>query len=184
MCRLLCAGSAIAALTLLAPQSDAALISFNLSYSGAGFGNGATAVGTITFDDAVLPNPGSLANVPAASLGIDSFSITVTGASSGNGTFGLADVDNWVWILSAPLNLNAELVGQAGFSDFNWCAAGFIGCTAPAPGGIAAFTIQTNAETGDALGLVSMTPVPEPVPVALVGIALVGLGLKGLRKRA
>jgi hypothetical protein len=163
--------------------ANAALITFDLTYTG--IDNGATGTGQITFDDTVLPNPGFLVNVDSGTLGVAAFAITIAGASSGNGTFGLAQVTNWIWDVSAPLDLGAELVGQAGFGDFNWCVDLFDGCTAPAPGGIGPFSIQTNAETGDLLQLASMkpatatpTPVPEPGSLALFAV---GLGLAGLR---
>ena len=156
---------------VLPPISQAAIVPYNLTYSGAGFGNNATATGQISFDDTILPNgPVSLGNVSAATLGVTDWSLTVTGASTGNGVFSLADLqmvpgreDGWVWSLSNAIDLSTELVGQVGFDDFNWCA-GYSSCGNPlAPGGIALFTIATNGETGDTLVLVSMAPV-EPSP--------------------
>jgi hypothetical protein len=128
-------------------------------------------------ESTLLPNPGNLGNVPAATLGISAFSITILGVSSGNGTFGLASVTNFVWSVTTPVDLGAELVGQAGFADFRWCAAGFDGCTPPAPGSIFPRTVQTSAETGDLLQMVSMhsTAVPEPESWPLICIG--GLGL-------
>jgi hypothetical protein len=167
-------------LTLLlgGASASATPITLNLTYSGASFGNGATGTGTITLDDALIPNPGLVANVPAATLGITAFSITISGASSGNGTFGLADVTNWVWFSTQPLNLTQELVGQAHFHDFNWCSISFLPCTPPAPGGAIPFVIRTNAETGDQLLLTSM--VPEPSTTLLLACGLVGLGVRRL----
>src|SRR5262245_39405661 len=117
---------AVATIVILTvPVSQGTPTTFELTYSGASFLNGAVATGSITFDGAILPNPGTLLNVSAAALGISAYSITVSGASSGNGTFGLANVNvnNWVWSATTLLNLNQNLVGQAGFNDFNWCAA-------------------------------------------------------------
>jgi hypothetical protein len=79
------------------------------------FGNTATAVGSITFDDTTLPNPGVLTNVSAATLGVTGFSMTVIGASAGNGTFGRSSVTNWVWILSATAELHAGTRRTSGF---------------------------------------------------------------------
>src|SRR5262245_50004049 len=116
-----------------AATAGATPILFNFNYSGAPFGNTAIAVGTSTMDDALLPNHGLLGNGPSGALGITAFSITVSGAGSGNGTFTLSQVTNWVWSMSASINLFVQLLGQPGFVDFNWCATGFAGCTPPAP---------------------------------------------------
>src|SRR5262249_55004380 len=174
-------------LSLCAPALlEASTITFELNYSGASFGNSATAVGTISFDDTALPNVATaIANASSADLGVTAFSITVSGASAGNGTFGLADVTNWVWVLTDSLNFSQNLVGQAGFEDFNWCASGFDPCTPPAPGGIDIFTISTNAETGDSLLLTSMQAlsVPEPATLLLLAAALTGIGAGRARRR-
>ena len=159
--------------------ANAALITFDLTCSGAPFENSGVASGSITFDDVILPVPGFLINEPADVLGVTAFSITVSGASAGNGTFGLSDVTNWIWDVGAELDLAQNLVGQAAFFDFNWCGAAFFGCVAPAPGGVDSFTIATNAETGDLLLLTSMSPraVAEPGTLALLGLGPLGLGL-------
>jgi hypothetical protein len=169
--------------------ANAGAVKFGLEYSGAPFGNSATGTGFIVFDDSVLPNvAGTLANVPAASLGIMDFSISIAGATLGNGTWTLADYqaspspNGWIWILSAPIDLSTELVGQAGFADFNWCAGTSSCGLADAPGGVATFRIRLVGERGESLSLVSMRPVPEPGTLALLGLGLAGLGLSRRRK--
>jgi hypothetical protein len=171
-------------MSIFASFAHADILTFNLSYSGVSLGNNAVATGNISFDDTILSGgPISLGNVSAMTLGITDFSITISGASSGNGTFGLADQlgagqeNGWIWVLGAPIDLTTELVGQSGFNDFNWCA-GSLSCGNPlSPGGYQPFSIATSGETGDRLILTSMnsiSPVPEPETYATL---LVGLGL-------
>jgi hypothetical protein len=160
--------------------ANAGFITFDLNYSGAQFQNSALATGSITFDDTILPQSGLLVFAKSSELGVIDFSLTVSGANSGNGTFGLSDVTNWVWSLKAPLNLSQELMGQAGFDDFNWCiSSDFDGCKAPAPGGVDRFQIQTDAKTDDYLVLTSMKPaqVSEPASLALFALGLIGLSM-------
>lgn len=160
--------------------ANAASITFNLEYSGESFFNGATATGSITFDDALLPNEDiSLFGVSGDVLGVVAFELTVAGASSGNGTFGLsalgAEGGRWVWSLDQPVDLTTELVGQAGFADFNWlCGINGASCEGPlVPQGVAVFTLLTAG--GEELLLTSMTPVPVPGAVWLFASALLGL---------
>src|SRR3954449_5160946 len=83
---------------------------FNLTYSGASFGNAAAATGQIVIDETLLPNPGTASGSFATYL--QSLNLTVFGASSGNGTFSLGDFGNFVWNTdSATLDFTQELVG-------------------------------------------------------------------------
>ena len=179
------AAALLVGLTVKPFPASASIITFDLSYSGAALGNSAIGTGFISFDDTVLPNIAvHEANVFPATLGIVNFSITISGASSGNGTFGLSDFaglpDGWVWDLAGPLNLSANLVGQANFNDFNWCAFSISCGSSTAPGGVGTFTIATAGETGNSLVLTSMSPTsPTPLPAALPLFAT-GLGAFGL----
>ena len=78
---------------------------FDVEWSGAvlppvaGPVNSATASALITFDLTNLPNPNSLSNIflsPVTNY-ITALSLTVSGAATGNGTFGLNDFFPWVF---------------------------------------------------------------------------------------
>ncbi len=151
---------------------------YNLAW--AGINNNASATGQITLDLTTLPNPGG----PAYDMynDISSLTITVTGASSGNGTWTKADlapISNLgtytYWDTGgAMLDMMQELVGQPttgnpwgtpdGISgDFNFFF------TNGGPLGSFYFQMTTNGGNGDAMQLTSVSPVgvPEPGTLAL-----------------
>lgn len=99
-----------------ASQLDAA--TYNVSWSNAALT--ATAVGTLDINTSLLNNGGNNASGGAWLTGM---SITITGAANSfmfggtaNGTFTLSANNYAALNFSAPVNLNAELVGQAGMS--------------------------------------------------------------------
>jgi PEP-CTERM motif len=169
---------------------------YDLSYSGAAFGNAATATATITLDLSLMNNPGETdqATVPF----VTDFSITVSGASSGNGTFGFADYNGsgtlggfYLTTNGGTLDFNQELIGQptsqdpfgtvpsaGNAGDFNIFGNGN---DAAAPQGTFFFQITTDGGAEDSLFLTSFRPrsVPEPS-----GLVLSALGLIGLAGRA
>ena len=175
--------AATLALAVAFGSAQASPVTFDLMYSGSSFGNAAVATGFITLDSINFTQATNANNVSPASLGITGFQITIANASSGNGTFGLsdfaADPNGWLLAVSQPLNLALDLVGQAGFNDFNWCANTSACGNAKAPGGLAPFDISTSGESGNELALKSMVvaTVAEPESLALVGLALVALAL-------
>ncbi|MEP4077702.1 choice-of-anchor Q domain-containing protein [Haloferula sp.] len=149
-------------------------VSFDLEWSGASFGNNATAIGRITFE------PSQLANPTAGNTNLDAlmdFTITVSGASSGNGTFSRSNFDIVFWDTGdLPLDFSTELVDQAteldpwGTSqpgntggDFNIFSNG----TNPsAPNGTYYFELTTAGS--EKMLLTSFRPASGPPPAASV----------------
>jgi hypothetical protein len=143
---------------------------FAVTWSGAGQGNAAMATAIITIDDAVLLNPGQ--NNSDTSPFVVDFRITVSGAATGDGSFGLADF-GVISLETGPgtpgdlaLDFSQELVGQdtgtdpwgtpslgAG-GDFNVSSAG-----GGAPTGMAEFLLCANGGVGDCMELTSFKPV-------------------------
>ena len=182
---------------LLSPMAAwADLISFDLNWSGESLGYAAVATGSITLDDAILNNPGYN---DSSTLGlITDFSITVSGATLGNGTWDLAEFFI-IWDTDTALDLTRELVGQATSTD-PWGTSRpggtggdfniFYNFDTSAPVGSYFFEITTFAGEGDRLLLTSFRPsavpmpmpIPEPGTLALLGLGLVGIGMTRRRK--
>ena len=176
-------------ITVMAASAHAGLITFSVEWSGANFGNSAVATGTITLDDTLLPNPGDTGDWPGP---VTALQITVSGASSGNGTFGMADFDSWTWQTNGgTLDLGTELVGQPtaedpwGTSsigdggDFNFFNTG---ASPSAPNGVEYFWLATNGGVGDSMELTSMAPIMAPIPEP-AGLGLLGLAMLAMRRR-
>ena len=187
-------------------------ITFNFRFDGAAYApaNTAVASGSITFDDTKLANPGrnlydpgnlySAYGTAIAGL-VTALNVTVSGASAGNGTFGLADFDAVLFDTSASaLDFSRQLVGQATASPNGklWGEIDIeLGSSPPqsytgdfqlfsktgsdAPYGIYPFQIGSAEGNGDGLQLVSFTQVPEPGSLWLFGGA--GLGWWGSRRK-
>ncbi len=88
--------------------------SFILKWSGSSFDNGATATATLTLNSAgisLLQNPYSQgASETANALGITAFSISVSGASTGNGIFTLNSTNDYFYMKHpGTLDLSQEL---------------------------------------------------------------------------
>lgn len=165
----------------VSPQAWGSQI-INLQWSGVSFGNAATATGWMTVDAAAIPNPGSNidAGLPSWLTGL---SITVSGASSGNGTFTLTDFSDMAWdTAGGTLNLNTQMIGQPTASapwgttydglggDLN-----FFAFTPGAPDGTMFFTLTTDQGVGDSMVLTSAGAVPEPATCSLLATSLLAL---------
>ncbi len=176
--------------------------SFYIDWSGALFNNQAKAHALLTVN---MAEGGKISGYADEAwlfpiVDVVDFSMTVSSAASGNGTFGLSDFDFFMWTSGAtqesPLDLSRELIGQAttggpwgsDFSnaamtgDFNIFANLELNPFAPNSDG-AAFRIATNGGTGDVLTLTSFRPVPLPSAFWMFGPALLALRRLGFKHK-
>ena len=126
----------VASLLLIAgaTPSNAGVMNFKADWSGASRGNSAQATAFLSFDPSLLTNPGI-----NPFMTVDALTITVTGASAGNGTFILADFSHVrLDTHGGTLDFSRQLVGQStsgatwgtigtpsgDFSLFHECAIG------------------------------------------------------------
>jgi hypothetical protein len=131
---------------------------------------------------------------------VSALSITISGASSGNGTFGLADFDTvLLWTNGVTLDFTKELIGQptavdpfgtpssngGDFNLFNRTQS----TSLTAPDGVFFFQLGANAGTGDSMLLTSFRPagaaVPEPTSIALLAtsLGLTGIAVRRFRRK-
>jgi hypothetical protein len=190
---------AFAVMSVVIVIGDSALAdvlqAYNVAWSGAFLGNDASASGTMTLDLTTLMNP-----TPPGGSGIDivsditSLTVTVTGASAGNGVYTLSDLcacsplgTATLWNTNgATVDMNEPIVTQltAAGGDFN------LFFTPPGPRGSQELTLATNGLSGDqiemtqfATTLSSGAPVPEPATWVTMGLGFAGLAFAGLRAR-
>ncbi len=144
----------------------AELVRYELSWSGAKFGNDAVASGQITIDTSELSNPG--VTTQSMNTFVQSFSITIENAVGGNGMYSTENGEVAGIELdtgNSALDLSQELVGQNtgksvwGSTDGTGGNFVFFG-SAQLPGPITSgfFTITTSSGMGDDLQLTSFAP--------------------------
>ena len=177
---------------VLATPAFATQETFDLAWSGASFGNTATATGEITIDTSVINTNYNEIAFPDSR--ITDLSITISGASAGNGTFGLSDFSFLVVWAPGSLDFSRQLVGQSQPGGTTWGvpdgASGdfnIFGNSADAPIGTSYFELTTADYSGDPMLLTSMTaavPEVQNVSMMLAGLGLVGFAARRRKTRA
>jgi PEP-CTERM motif len=205
--RALLFASAVASALLTAAAAQAGTETFDITWSGAALGNAATATGKITLDTSVLPTSSQVV-LTLPDTTVTALSVDVSGASNGNGHFGLSDFGAVLFWSPAPLDLTQELVGQplgglctygpsspcsdGSNGDFNLFNNDVVGTgvivNPSAPDGTSYFRLSTNGGVGDTMLVTSIRldtggGVPEPASWALM---IGGFGMAGavLRRRS
>lgn len=163
----------ITASTIATTAAQADIITYDILWSGEQIGT--TAVGSITIDTVLAPNNGSTYNAFSFPDSVFSdFSVTISGTGGGDGTFTSAAGQFVILFLetSGFVDYTSELVAQGTVADFNFFGGGG---SAPSGFGPNIFT----ASSGQSFHLASITPVPAPGALALLGLG----GLVGARRR-
>jgi hypothetical protein len=147
--------------------AHATIRDFLLHWSGAGFDNTAAATAFLVIDDTMINNPGFTSGTSY----VTGLSLTVSGASVGNGVFDQTDFDDVIlYTNGGTLDLTKELVGQPTNAD-SWGTLSDDGSggdfnlfgieDTPAPNGENYFVLATNGgatSNSDAMALTSFTP--------------------------
>jgi hypothetical protein len=183
------------ALAATVTSASASPITFNFTYAG----NGATAVGSVTFESTLIANPGHNSfNLPNPAV-LD-LHVTVSGASAGNGSFGIGSFDQVGFDTgNATLDFSKNLVGQAtpggAWGTSSGCCGDFnlFSATAPAPNGVFFFTLAADHGNANAMSITSVTvgsaaaaPVPalEDWNLGILAVLVAVGGVAFIRQRS
>lgn len=194
--------SALAMLIMLIVTGNSARAdafqTYELFWSGAFLGNNATASGDMTLDLTTLINPTAPGGLEGASnydivSDIKSLTVTVTGASTGNGVYILTDLCGCsafgsftLWNTNGyTVNMTGDVLAQlnADGGDFN------LFFTPPGPQGAEELTLTANGSIGDPMEMTKfapaseLPPVPEPATWVMMGLGFGALAFAGLRAR-
>ena len=161
-------------------------VTFDMVWEGIN-GSNASATGSLTIDTSILDIAAGATAVELFGISespfID-FAITIEDAQTNNGTFSFADGHIYlgIWDATGPLDLGAELIGQANFGLFD-----FWPTSTSLPGNAPAGILNTHRDSpaNDQLVMTSMisqnvSVVPLPT-AAWAGLGL--LGVMGVRRR-
>lgn len=173
---------------MVSAQADAA--TFLFSYSGAAFGNSATATGSFDIADSALASVSHGFTFGYGS--VSNLTMTVSGAGAGNGIFDTKTFATFLFWSPSQLDFTKQLVGQSltdgtrfgqlgqgGFAgDFNLFSGAI-----HAPTGYGTFTLGANRGLGAKMALTSLMvsgAVPEPASWAMmiVGVGAIGVALR------
>ncbi|HSN01400.1 MAG TPA: IPTL-CTERM sorting domain-containing protein [Rudaea sp.] len=159
--------------------------------------NSAVITGSITFESTLLANPGSNTFV-LPNPAVLALTATVSGASAGNGTYGITDFGRVVFDTNGgTLDFSQQLVGQPTNVDPWGTPSGGAGgdfnlfrSTPSAPNGEFFFTLCANGGSGDCTNLVSAINAAAAATTPALNrwglLALAGLlglaGFAGLRR--
>jgi hypothetical protein len=185
---------AICLLLLLGSAANAAPITFHFTFQSST--SAAQAVGSITFESTLLPNPGCI-DILLPDPAVLALTVTVAGASSGNGTFTLNDFHDIEWCTNdATLDFSRELVGQptkgdpwgtpnGNAGDFNL----FGNKGTPAPVGEFFFALCADGGLEDCMVLATMrvgaaasAPALGGWGLILLAIGLIAVGGRAVRR--
>ncbi|HCT46124.1 MAG: hypothetical protein CMJ35_04790 [Phycisphaerae bacterium] len=185
--RTLTVSAAIAASAITSSVALADFVTFDIVWEGIS-GSNASATGSLTIDTSILDIAGGESIWRAFdhpnSPYVD-FTVTIVGAQLHNGTYSMAndDFDQGFWEASGPLDLSADLIGQANFDGFNYWSIDYANIPSNAQQNILS-TAPRSSTANDQLVMTSMmaqvSVVPLP-PAAWTGLGL--LGVMGVRRR-
>jgi hypothetical protein len=184
----------------------AAPLKLNFTFQGP---SGATAIGWVTVESSAITNPGGF-NFILPNPAVLDLQVVVSGASAGNGTFGISDFSSiFLDTGGGTLNFSSQLIGQptldAPFGTTDGCALGGpLGGTGgdfnmfnlgggPPPSGAWYFTLVANSGAADCMVLTSLiaaNAVAAPVPtlsewgLVTLCVLLAGVAFVSLRRRS
>lgn len=137
----------------------------------------ARATGTITLESTLVnPGAGFYALPNPAVLGLQ---VTVTGATAGNGTFGIGSFTGVIFdTAGSTLDFSRELVGQTAGAGL-WGTTGgdfnLFGTAAPAPLGVFPYALGANFGGANTMLLTSMSPANEIPTLGEWGMIMLSL---------